>query len=81
MMEEEEGGQHLGVRTCAGAQISALYSIMPALYQCLAPHIAVVLGKCACPAPELEEMGLTLCSCAALPCKPEFYMLMPLCTL
>lgn len=27
MMEEEEGGHHLGVRAWAGAQISALYSI------------------------------------------------------
>lgn len=50
----------------AEAQISALYSIMPALYQCLAPRIAVVLGKCACPAPELEEMGTVLLCCLAL---------------
>lgn len=59
MMEEEEDGHHLGVRARAGALISVLYSIMPILYHCLAPHIAVVLGKCVCPAPELEEMGST----------------------
>lgn len=51
MTEEEEGGHHLGVRACAGAQISVLNSIMPVLYQfiacilcIIAPHIAVVLG-------------------------------------
>lgn len=64
MMEEEEGGHHLGVRAYAGALISALCSIMPVLYQCLAPHIAVVLGKMRVSSTRAGGNGLnTMLSC------------------
>lgn len=63
----EEGWTSAGAH--AEAQVSLPYNIMFALNQSSAPHIAIashMLGKCVCPAPEQEDVRLTMLSASCL---------------
>lgn len=55
-----------GTGAHAEAQVSLPYNIMLALNQTSAPHIAIVLGKCVCPAPEQEDVRQTTLSASCL---------------